>query len=232
MSNALKEKREKAVYLRHNEGLSYNEISDKLGGVSKGTLNHWLKNVQLNESQKKRLREKNPARNPSSGHIQKMISGNIQRCRDIRLQHQKDGAKEAVDLNLYQAGCMLYWAEGGKGRHAIRFTNTDVDMMRLFIRFLIECFGVSREKISICCHSHILSDKTLQEVEVFWLKQLSLPKECLRKGFVETRIPKKKTVKYPYGICSLTVCSVELVHKIYGSIKAYAGIVDEEKWLN
>ena len=38
---------------------------------------------------------------------------------------------------------MLYWGEGSKARNGVVFTNADVDMLRFFLRFLRESYGVS-----------------------------------------------------------------------------------------
>ena len=53
--------REKAIYFRRNKGLSYNEISEKLGGIPKGTLSYWLRDIPLNKKQTQRLDRRNPA---------------------------------------------------------------------------------------------------------------------------------------------------------------------------
>jgi hypothetical protein len=42
------------------------------------------------------------------------------------------------------AGCMLYWAEGAKERNTVKFVNSDVAMVRLFVNFMKGCFGVRR----------------------------------------------------------------------------------------
>lgn len=41
---------------------------------------------------------------------------------------------------LHVAGCMLYWGEGNKGKNDLAITNSDPDLLRLFLRFLRECY--------------------------------------------------------------------------------------------
>jgi hypothetical protein len=37
---------------------------------------------------------------------------------------------------VHAAGCMLYWAEGSRSRHAVEFVNSDPAMVAFFLRFL------------------------------------------------------------------------------------------------
>jgi transcriptional regulator with XRE-family HTH domain len=57
----VKEKAE-AIRLRREEGLSLNEIMT-ITGISKGTASMWLRDVELTEEQRERLRLLNPALN-------------------------------------------------------------------------------------------------------------------------------------------------------------------------
>jgi hypothetical protein len=41
---------------------------------------------------------------------------------------------------------MLYWAEGSRERNAIKFTNSDPEMLRFFMRFLRLSFAVPDRK--------------------------------------------------------------------------------------
>ena len=53
-------------------------------------------------------------------------------------------------------GCMLYWGEGSKKRNSVQFTNSDADMLELFLRFLRQCYGVLDERVafSVNCFTH------------------------------------------------------------------------------
>lgn len=223
-------KKDKAIYLRKNEGRSYNEICEKTG-IAKSTLSYWLKDVPISKRYQKRLNNRNPAKNAS--HKSHIKSGETWRNKnkDIRKSYQLEGRKEAKGFNLHLTGCMLYWAEGSKCRNSIKFTNTDLSMVEIFIDFLSKCYGITKSDMKIRCQSHVLSEFSLTEVEEYWIKQLGLTKNNLSKGTTEQRIPKKKSVKYPYGICTVIVNNTKILQQIYGSIKEYAGICNEEAWI-
>lgn len=65
----------------------------------------------------------------------------------------------------------------------------------------------------------------------FWLNILNLPETCIKNTKTIVSFPKKKKNRYEYGGCKLYVCNTELVQKIFGAIKAYAGIDDKDLWL-
>lgn len=224
-----KELKERARYFRKIEGQSVRQIATRLG-VSKGSVSAWVRDIKLSKKHLINLERQNPASKKFTG-LRTASEINRQRAKDKRTIYQQQGRQECSDFNLHLAGCMLYWAEGSKSRNSLTFTNTDASMLLLFIKFLKEICLVKNEDILIACRSHILSPYTLEDVENYWLKTLGLNKANLRKGSVETRIPKVKSVKYPYGICAIIVHKVDLIQRIFGAIKGYAGITDENLWL-
>jgi predicted transcriptional regulator len=222
--------KEQARTLRQ-EGKSVREIADLLN-VSRSSVSLWVRDIELTEGQKQKLLERNPAYNPQ-------IRGknrNNQKWRDIRQKWQEEGRLKAREgESLFLSGCMLYWAEGNKGRNNFGFTNTDINMMRFFLNFLKSCFEIKDEdvRIKIICYTD--SGLTAEEIENFWLKNLILPKGCLLKGIVN---PRPKTSqgkrKSKYGVCILRLTNgraTEVVQKIYGGIQEYA-CFDNLNWLD
>jgi uncharacterized protein YegJ (DUF2314 family) len=133
---------------------------------------------------------------------------------------------------LHVAGCMLYWAEGSKrnNRNAVAFTNSDLEMMRLFLLFLRKCFGVKDSDITlhINCYTDI---KDIVEIEKFWIEGLGLTSSCLRKSIVNRRpqcSQNKRKGILPNGTCKMVVNDVSIMQRIFGSMQEYGGFVREE----
>lgn len=127
---------------------------------------------------------------------------------------------------------MLYWGEGTKDRNACRFTNSDPVMVRFFVRFLRECFGVDDARIRVTCH--LYDDHDVASVEAFWLEALDLPAECLTPSVmnkVSSASSGKRVRVLEHGTCRVMVNSTELVQKIYGAIQEYCGSTDT-RWLD
>jgi hypothetical protein len=133
------------------------------------------------------------------------------------------------------AGCMLYWAEGGKERNTLRLSNSDVQMHRFFRRFLDQCFGIGPERLTICLNVYLTNGLSLSDVENHWLDALDLPASTLR-GHCINHMPTsssgRKQSKLPHGVCTLRVLrSTHVVQHIYGAIQEY-GAFDEPAWLD
>jgi hypothetical protein len=140
-------------------------------------------------------------------------------------------ARQADSLHL--AGAMLYWAEGDKRSNAARLSNSDPELIRLFVQFLRTHFGVPDERLRVTCHlfaDHI--DRQI-EIEQFWLDLLQLPRTCLCKSFVNVyskHSQKKRRNRLPYGTVRIGVHSTRVVQSIYGSIQEYGGF-ERPEWL-
>lgn len=69
-----------------------------------------------------------------------------------RKTYQMQGRAKAQNKELlHHAGCMLYWAEGSENRKSAIFTNTDPQMIELFVKFLKEYFPQHSEAIRLTC---------------------------------------------------------------------------------
>jgi transposase-like protein len=215
------ELKSQAIKLRE-QGLPITQIAKQLC-VAKSSVSNWVRNVILTQQQIEELKTKNPIYN-------KQISGaqiKSKKAREKRLAYQNEGKRKAQENNfLHHAGCMLYWAEGSKSKNQCKFTNSDVHMVKLFVRFLRECCGVKNENLTISINCYTNNGLSKSDIENFWTKNLSLDYSNLRKTQENIR-PRSatNTIKHNkllYGIVCITVNSTELVQHIYGAIQEYA----------
>jgi hypothetical protein len=129
---------------------------------------------------------------------------------------------------------MLLWAEGSRARCTVQLTNSDPDMVRVFLQFLRTYFQIADEKIRLQCNLFADHAERQQEVEQFWLETLALPRACLTKSMVNhysRYSQKKRQNKLPYGTCRLTLHSTEIAQILYGSIQELGGF-DRPEWLD
>jgi hypothetical protein len=129
-------------------------------------------------------------------------------------------------------GCMLYWAEGARNRNQLGFTNSDPDMVDLFVHFLRRCYAVRPERMALTVNVHLGNGLQLDEIETWWLTRLGLPPASLRRSIVNrpSRASQGKRRTLPYGTARITVSSTALVQNILGAIQAYAA-VQRPEWL-
>jgi hypothetical protein len=221
-------KKEIALGLRR-EGRSIREVAE-LVGIARSTASTWCREVELTEDQKIEIDKRNPASQNYAGvRSCDLIS---ERARNKRIAYQKEGMTEAGELDLFLAGCMLYWGEGSKGKNCVKITNYDPAMLKFFVRFLRECFDVKNEQIKIWIVVYTDVEEEVEEAEQFWLQTLELPRSRLgkTKKIVGSKPTMKKNI-HKYGGCGLYVGSTEIVQRIFGAIKTYAGLNQPDLWV-
>ena len=222
---------EEAIRLRKEDGLSVREITKRIG-VSKGSVSRWVRGIELTGEQLAKL-DRSMTNGAHHGRV-KGAETNIRIAVGKHEEWQKQGREAAKQKSwLHVAGCMLYWAEGWKrnNRTQVSFSNSELPMVRMFLRFLRECFGVPDEKIAITlnCYTDV---RSLEEIETFWLEGLGLPRSCLRKATVDRRpacTQRKKDGTLPCGTCRLGVGDVSIMQKILGAIQEY-GEFEKKEW--
>ena len=129
---------------------------------------------------------------------------------------------------------MLYWAEGTKKRNCVLFTNSDADMLELFLRFLRHCYGVLDERVAFSVNCFTPDAAGAADIVAWWLRRLRLPPGCVRAPTINRASRASRGRRghvLPYGTARLAVHSTFIVQSIYGAIQEHAGIGRPE-WLD
>jgi hypothetical protein len=191
----------------------------------------WVRDIELTDEQKAALLARNPAYNRQLNGWTVMA----RRRRVARLGAQEEGRALARRHEpLHIAGCMLYWAEGAKQRNQLQLSNSDPELARFFVRFLLTYFDLDPEDIRITCHLFADHVDRQRDIEHFWLRSLGLPPTSLRKSVVNrySRSSQRKRLnRLPWGTCRVVVSRTAVTQSIYGAIQEYAGITRPE-WLD
>jgi hypothetical protein len=223
------EQRQAARALRRTDGLPLRVIAERLG-VAKSSVSRWVRDIELTDEQHAALREMNPRYNGQ------MLGQNGRRASAlaVRVAAQEHGRTLARQRDaLHLQGCMLYWAEGSKSRNRAIFTNSDLEMAKLFVRFLRRCYAVNDDKIALTVNCYATNGLTPREIVAWWLHELGLPNACARRPTVN-RVSSASRLRrghvLPYGTARLVVHSVVLVQSIFGAIQEYGGF-DRPEWL-
>jgi hypothetical protein len=198
--------------------------------VAKSTISVWVRDIPLDDEHRRALEAANPAVNGRQVGQRAWSRA----CRDERQRAQAHGrALARVGDPLHCAGCMLYWGEGTKERNGVAFTNADAEMLRFFLRFLRESYGVSDEAVRLIVNCHLGNGLSLDQIERWWLAELGLPQSCLRASTVNRASRASKGVRRPllHGTAQLRVGSTWIVQSIYGAIQKYTGCTRDE-WLD
>lgn len=212
--------------------MPYKRIASRIG-VSASSVHGWTKDIELTAEQKSlNLRGPRGPQNPEL--VRRRAKSWAARCRAGRLASQEDDRRAAREGDpLHHAGCMLYWAEGSKGRNTVGFTNSDPRMLGLFRRFLTDAMAIERDEILLAINVYTNNGLTIDDIERYWLDLLNLPTTSARKhmtNHMPTSSSGRARNKLPYGVCTLRVHSTWMLQHIFGAIQEYAGF-DEPAWL-
>ncbi|MDZ4671469.1 MAG: hypothetical protein SH821_11415 [Phototrophicales bacterium] len=219
-----RETREQARQLRA-QGISIISIAKQLG-VAKSSVSHWVCDIELTPAQIETLKQ-NQHRTPAQLNGSKT---NYTKALTQRKLWQEEGRANAREQRgLHEVGCMLYWAEGAKGRSSIIFVNSDPEMMKLFIRFLRQEMNIPEEDFIVILHCHTHDKAEWERMTTYWLRILGLTQQNMRNINVKQGSNSRKN-RLENGICTLRVYSTELAMHIYGAIQEYAGF-DRPEWL-
>jgi hypothetical protein len=163
------------------------------------------------------------ARNGLHEHQQKARRANIEKWRAVRRRCQEEGRRRArLRDPIYAAGCMLYWAEGGKTPNQVRLSNSDPEVIRFFVTFLRRYFGVTDDRICVYCNLFVDHEARQREIEDFSLDVASVDRCSLRKSTINRYSKysqKKRKNKLAYGTCRVVVSDVRILQTILGSIQ-------------
>ncbi len=221
--------RDEARTLRREQGQSIKEIARAVG-VSCSSVSLWVRDIELTSAQLAALAERNPALNGQR-------NGARTRSRQARARRaaaQKDVRQAARrDDVLHTAGCMLFWAEGSRHQNTVRFTNSDPEMIALFVRFVRAVFDPPVERQRVWCNLFADHEPRIREVEDFWLRTAGLPRSCLTRSTVNrysNATLRKRTNVLPWGTCRYTVHDTLVVQHLYGAIQEYGGF-ERPEWL-
>jgi hypothetical protein len=120
----------------------------RMVGCAVSSVSYWTRDIGLTDEQCARLQSRNPSING-----QLVARANEQRARARRVRYQEHGRERAREGDLlHEAGCMLYWAEGAKGRNSVQFVNSDPEMVRFFAIFLRVSYGVPDAAFRLDCN--------------------------------------------------------------------------------
>ncbi|MFZ2200015.1 MAG: hypothetical protein WAV40_04460 [Microgenomates group bacterium] len=203
------------------EGKSIREIARQLS-VSKGSASLWCRDIILSKSQVEKLLEQEHKGN-AAGRIKAWEWHREEKRLRFEANH-KAGYEEVKVTNkneLFLLGLAIYWSEGSKNDGRVLLTNSDPHMIRLYVRWLTECFGIMSSQITCRVTINESHCDRREEIEQYWSHIVGLPLSQFTKT---TMIHSKWTKLYEnrntyYGVLAVHVQkSTDLSYRVMGSI--------------
>lgn len=218
---AKSELRIKARILRQN-GLGIKTIARKLF-VSSSTVSLWCRDIELTKDQIKELerRQHDPFYGKRLSYVKKQQKIRIDKIQKLKFSGIRDVGKLS-NRELFLSGVSLYWAEGFKKDNQVGFANSDPIMIRFFIKWLIECCGVEKDRLKFRLGVNESYKNKVNEIQSFWQTSLGIKESQFQKPFLQ-KVIWKKLYDHPEeyrGVLRVRVSkSTDLLRKIHGWIE-------------
>ncbi len=179
------------------------QISDKLK-ISKSTVYYHLKSVKIPPKSMEKLKAR-------------MKGSQILRERNIVLSRKvaKREIRSIERKDLIIIASILYWAEGAK--KDFTFTNTDPEMVKVFVFILREVYGIRNDDLKISLR--LYEDLDELECRRFWSNIIGL---SLGENTSINVLFGSKKGKLKYGMCRVRVRKSGQLLKEFNSVKERA----------
>jgi hypothetical protein len=208
------ELKDKAISLR-KKGFSIGKIERDLG-IPRSTLSGWLKNIKLNEKQKKALIQDRHS-GLMKARQKAILWHNAQKQK--RLKQAEEGARailKNIDINnnffLEIAMAFLYLGEGSKKNIETALGSSDPKILKFFLKGLQRVYKIDINKIK--CELHLRADQNPVKMKRYWSETLHLPISNFNQVYIDKRTT--GTVTYPHymGVCHMRCGNVAIQRKL------------------
>lgn len=187
------ELKEKATTLR-KQGYSIKEIS-KILKIAQGTSSVWLSSILVTKIGQERLKQ----RRIFGQHKTRLILLKKQTDQNLLFQNlaNKTLKNIAFSRELSKLICaLLYWCEGNKDKFTVvKFTNSDPNLIIVFLRLLRDGFEIDESKFRILMHLHGYHNE--QKQKFFWHKITKIPLSQFHKTYLKPNTGKRNHKDYP-----------------------------------
>lgn len=186
--------KEKALVLR-KAGTSIKQIA-KLLHVSPSTVSVWCRDVVLTKEAMHKITSSGQNRT-AAGLLAYSQAKQKQRQRATVLNSNigQNMVGNLSQRDLLLLGIGLYWGEGYKnGNREFGFTNSDPDMVKFYVLWLHQIFGIEKDRLTLRVSINSQHKKRIDDVESYWSNLLDIPRTQFTKpSLIKTQSKKKFT---------------------------------------
>ncbi|MEK9132299.1 MAG: hypothetical protein AAB606_01130 [Patescibacteria group bacterium] len=212
--------RNASVELRQ-KGWALKKIAEHLG-VSRGSVSYWVRGIVVPPISGDELRQKRFLGDEKRRTT--IFEKTTALLRDIEQDCLKE-VKAVSKRDLFIAGIMLYAGEGAKHKaphsQRVEFTNADISITQIFVRFLVECCSVQKEDIRL--RLFLYEDMNEEAAKRFWADNLRIPLSQFVPVQTKKRVGGLPSRKAQNGTMHVLVYNKRLFQRIVGWTKAFHG---------
>jgi hypothetical protein len=203
---------EEARRLR-SEGKTLVEIATALN-VAKSSASIWVRDVPFTPS---------PRRMGAHRRRHPFHDAKVRRIEELNVIG-RHVIGELGDDAFLAAGVALYAGEGSKRDGAVRFANSDPEMIRFFCRWLREVFDIDETRLRVRVYLHQGLD--LDAAEGFWSALTEIPRAQFNKAYRAVPDATIRHNKHEHGCAYVDYGSSDVHRSLMGLVRALLSSID------
>lgn len=175
------------------EGKSHQEIAQSLG-VAKSTLSNWFKGQDFSEDIKQTVTKQAQIANTTRLQMLNKVRGDLLQAHyEQAIVEAKRELEEYISDPLFVSGVVAYWGEGDKlHKNHIRLTNTDPQMLKIFVQFLVEYGNFTPQDMRLAIF--IYKDLDIDLCKTHWIQHTNITN--LHKPMILPGRDKRRRLQY------------------------------------
>ncbi|KKS31849.1 MAG: hypothetical protein UU93_C0013G0004 [Candidatus Amesbacteria bacterium GW2011_GWA2_42_12] len=115
------------------------------------------------------------------------------------------------ERELLIAGIMLYYGEGAKTGVTVDLANSDVEVIKLFVKFLRKICRVDEKRLRL--YLYCFSDQDASDLIDYWSSQLKVERNQFTKPYIRSTFNRGARV-IPHGVLHVRYSDKKLLEKI------------------
>jgi len=203
---------EEARRLR-SEGKTLVEIATALN-VAKSSASIWVRDVPFTPS---------PRRTGAHRRRHPFHDAKVRRIEELNVIG-RHVIGELGDDAFLAAGVALYAGEGSKRDGAVRFANSDPEMIRFFCRWLREVFDIDEARLRVRVYLHQGLD--LDAAEGFWSAVTEIPRSQFNKPYRAVPDATIRHNRHEHGCAYVDYGSSDVHRSLMGLVRALLSSID------
>lgn len=207
-----------AIQLRRR-GKSFDEIRSVIPNLPKSTLSGWFKDIELTDEQLRNLEKRiqNKLEKARFASAKTNREKRIQRTLQIFNEAKKEFPNFSINP-LFLVGLSMYWAEGSKRGGTVEVINSDIEVIKLMIKWFNKFLGVPVEKMRFRLYTH--KQFAHEESEKFWARELDVNLSQFQKTVYKFSPHNFKKRPDYRGCLRIVVGAINKLRKIFAWQKA------------
>ena len=125
---------------------------------------------------------------------------------------------------------MLYWAEGAKSRHTVDFSNSDSNMIKLFLKGLRTIYRINEKRLRIYLYCYC--NQNIKYLVSYWSTLLNIPPNQFSKPYIRKDFDERKINKMPHGLVHIRYSDKKLLMQIKAEIDIIQMELNKPRWLS